>query len=116
MMKGSANSLVNSLSNLLNSHDTIDCRSCEIGCLNSLSNSLSNSFNSYDSIDCPSYEIGCLLHPGAGTIKLEITSSLIASLSLGGGGQTRLSMMSSVAFFMVVVQSGGSVMIDWSHV
>ena len=37
-----------------------------------------------------------------------MTSSLIASLSLGGGGQTKLSIMSSVAFFKVVMQSGGS--------
>ena len=55
--------------------------------------------------DCPIFG---LLKPGAGTIKLEITSSFIASLSLGGGGQTKLSMISSVAFFMVVIQSGGS--------
>ena len=37
-----------------------------------------------------------------------MTSSLIASLSLGGGGQTKLSIMSSVAFFKVVMQSGAS--------
>ena len=37
-----------------------------------------------------------LLQAGAGTIKPDIISSLITGGSDGGGGQTRLSIMSSV--------------------
>jgi len=40
-------------------------------------------------------------------MRLEIISSLII-LSLGGGGQTRLSMMSSVADLRLLLSSGGS--------
>merc|ERR1719481_1171728 len=46
-------------------------------------------------VDSPSGETFSLFHLGAGTIKLEIASSLIA-LSLGGGGHTKDSIMSSV--------------------
>lgn len=48
-----------------------------------------------------------LLHPGAGTMRLEIISSLII-LSLGGGGHTRLSMISSVVDLRLLLSSGGS--------
>ena len=59
-------------------------------------------------MDSPSGETFSLFHFGAGTIRLEIASSLSA-LSLGGGGQTRDSIMSSVVFVTQVVRSGGSV-------
>lgn len=52
-----------------------------------------------------------LLHPGAGTIKPEIISSLITGGSEGGGGQTKLSIMSSVTR-IIPVRSGGSVRED----
>jgi hypothetical protein len=42
-------------------------------------------------------------------MRLEMMSSLMA-LSLGGGGQTRLSIMSSVEDFMLLLSSGGSEM------
>jgi len=51
------------------------------------------------------------LHPGAGTIKPEIISSLMTGGSDGGGGHTRLSIMSSVTRIMPV-RSGGSVLDD----
>lgn len=41
-----------------------------------------------------------LLQAGAGTINPEIISSLITGGSDGGGGQTRLSIMSSVERIM----------------
>ncbi len=40
-------------------------------------------------------------------MRLEMMSSLMA-LSLGGGGQTRLSIMSSVEDFILLLSSGGS--------
>ena len=40
-------------------------------------------------------------------MRLEMMSSLMM-LSLGGGGQTRLSIMSSVEDFMLLLNSGGS--------
>lgn len=49
-----------------------------------------------------------LLQPGAGTIRPEIISSLMTGGSEGGGGQTRLSIISSVAL-MMPARSGGSV-------
>jgi hypothetical protein len=48
-----------------------------------------------------------LLHPGAGTIKPEIISSLIIGGSEGGGGHTNDSMMSSVDL-KIPAKSGGS--------
>jgi hypothetical protein len=48
-----------------------------------------------------------LLHPGAGTIKPVIISSLIIGGSEGGGGQTIESMMSSVER-KIPARSGGS--------
>jgi len=51
------------------------------------------------------------LHPGAGTIKPEIISSLMTGGSDGGGGHTRLSIISSVTR-MIPVRSGGSVLDD----
>ena len=59
-----------------------------------------------------------LLHSGAGTMRLEIASSLRScvwlapwpSLDGGGGGHTiRLSIMSSVDVFITDARSGGSV-------
>jgi hypothetical protein len=47
------------------------------------------------------------LHPGAGTIKPEIISSLIIGGSDGGGGHTNDSMMSSVER-KIPARSGGS--------
>lgn len=51
------------------------------------------------------------LHPGAGTIRPEIISSLITGGSVGGGGQTKLSIISSVTR-IIPVRSGGSVLED----
>ena len=42
-------------------------------------------------------------------MRLEMAASL-RGLSLGGGGQTRLSIMSSVEFFTRFARSGGSAM------
>ena len=50
-----------------------------------------------------------LLHPGAGTMRPVIISSLITGGSVGGGGHTRLSIMSSVTL-MIPERSGGSVL------
>ena len=49
-----------------------------------------------------------LRFPGAGTIKLEMASSLM-ELSVGGGGQTRLSIMSTLRALGIVDIGGGSV-------
>lgn len=49
-----------------------------------------------------------LLHPGAGTIRPEIISSLMTGGSVGGGGQTSESIRSSVTRIMPT-SSGGSV-------
>lgn len=51
------------------------------------------------------------LHPGAGTIKPEIISSLIIGGSDGGGGHTNESIISSVTR-MIPTKSGGSVRDD----
>lgn len=51
-----------------------------------------------------------LLHDGAGTIILEIISSF-KDISLGGGGHTKDSIISSVVF-MREARSGGSVLDD----
>lgn len=51
------------------------------------------------------------LQPGAGTIKPEIISSLITGGSVGGGGQTSESIMSSVTR-IIPTRSGGSVRDD----
>ena len=50
----------------------------------------------------------CLRFPGAGTIKLEMASSLM-ELSVGGGGQTKLSIMSTLRALGIVDIGGGSV-------
>ena len=47
-------------------------------------------------------------------MRLEMAASL-RGLSLGGGGQTRLSIMSSVEFFTRFARSGGSAM-RWKDV
>lgn len=52
-----------------------------------------------------------LLHPGAGTINSFIISSLIAGGSLGGGGHTSDSIISSVTR-IIPTRSGGSVRDD----
>lgn len=52
-----------------------------------------------------------LLQPGAGTINSFIISSLIAGGSVGGGGQTSESIMSSVTR-IIPIKSGGSVRDD----
>ena len=57
----------------------------------------------------PSGETLSLLHLGAGTIKLEMASSLRAE-SEGGGGHTMLSIKSSVVLATQLVRSGGSVL------
>lgn len=49
------------------------------------------------------------LHPGAGTMRPVIISSLMTGGSVGGGGQTRLSIMSSVTL-IIPERSGGSVL------
>ncbi|KAI9587639.1 hypothetical protein GQX74_003485 [Glossina fuscipes] len=49
-----------------------------------------------------------LLQPGAGTIRPEIISSLITGGSVGGGGQTNESIISSVTR-IIPARSGGSV-------
>lgn len=51
------------------------------------------------------------LQPGAGTMSPEIISSLMTGGSEGGGGHTKLSMMSSVAR-RIPARSGGSVLDD----
>lgn len=51
------------------------------------------------------------LQPGAGTINSFIISSLIAGGSLGGGGHTSESIISSVTR-MMPTRSGGSVRDD----
>lgn len=55
-----------------------------------------------------------LLHPGAGTINSFIISSLITGGSVGGGGQTNESIMSSVTR-NIPPRSGGSVRDDLIH-
>lgn len=52
-----------------------------------------------------------LLQPGAGTISPVIISSLITGGSVGGGGQTSESIISSVTL-MIPTRSGGSVRED----
>lgn len=51
------------------------------------------------------------LQPGAGTIKPDIISSLMTGGSVGGGGQTSESIMSSVTR-NIPTRSGGSVRDD----
>lgn len=53
-----------------------------------------------------------LLHAGAGTISPDIISSDITGGSLGGGGQTKESIISSVAARITPLSSGGSVRDD----
>lgn len=57
-------------------------------------------------------KIAHLLHPGAGTIRPEIISSLITGGSEGGGGHTSDSIMSSVDRITPDTRSGGSVRDD----
>lgn len=54
-----------------------------------------------------------LLQDGAGTIILDIISSF-NDISLGGGGHTKDSMISSVVFIKEA-RSGGSVLDDLKH-
>lgn len=53
-----------------------------------------------------------LLHAGAGTMSPDIMSSEMTGGSLGGGGHTRESIMSSVAARITPLSSGGSVLDD----
>lgn len=52
------------------------------------------------------------LQAGAGTMRPDIMSSEMTGGSLGGGGHTRESIMSSVAARITPVSSGGSVRDD----
>lgn len=58
-----------------------------------------------------SHKMLYLLHPGAGTINSFIISSLMAGGSLGGGGHTSESIISSVTR-IIPTRSGGSVRDD----
>lgn len=53
-----------------------------------------------------------LLQAGAGTMRPDIMSSEMTGGSLGGGGHTRESIISSVAARITPVSSGGSVRDD----
>ena len=46
--------------------------------------------------------------PGAGTIKLDIASSLI-ELSVGGGGHTKLSIISTFRFAIAEMTGGSAI-------
>lgn len=56
------------------------------------------------------------LQAGAGTMSPDIMSSEMTGGSVGGGGQTRESMMSSVAARITPANSGGSVREDLTQV